>query len=113
MTHETYQPQPDYRLRHPVATQQVMHHLDSRRNTFTTNEQGDSPPFVEGMQEPPRKKKVLILEMNDILPSHQRDRMSDDGLEDNQDEEADEGSDKDKIDDDVIQDVIQDDDINM
>ena len=88
MTHEAYQPLPDYRLRLPpsITTQQISNrHLDPRvRNVFTTNEQGDSPPYVEGtLQDPPRKKKVLILEINDILPSHQRDRMSDEGLEEN------------------------------
>ena len=43
---------------------------------FTTNEQGDSPPFIDGQQ---RKKKVTIsVEMNDILPS-QNDNSIDEG----------------------------------
>lgn len=95
--------------------------MDPRRlNSFTTNEQGDSPPFAA--QLPPRKKKVTIsVEMNDILPlSHQRDGLSDEdeephNMRDEEDEE--EGSDKDKIDEGVLQDVIddeiEDDNINM
>ena len=95
---------------HTTNVPQVM---DPRRvNSFTTNEQGDSPPFAT--QIPTIKKKVTIsVEMNDILPmSHQRDALSDDdeephNLRDEEDEE--EGSDKDKIDEGVLQDVIDDD----
>lgn len=78
--------------------------MDLRRSNllFTTNEQGDFPPYGEGggQTQPPRKKKVTIsVEMNDILPI-------DEGDDDNQ---PDGGSDAQE----AMQQLLQDDELSM